>query len=147
MWLLFLASAAGVMALGLADWWSLALSPWLRFGLGLPLWAAGHGLALWAMITLGLATSFGGQGALVRRGPYRFSRNPQYLGFILALLGWPLLAASALTLLASLVGIVPLLLVPLAEEPWLAARHGPAYRAYTRAVPRFLPLRRQPDGP
>jgi len=143
LWLLFLTSACGLILLGLVDWGRWPLASWLRLGLGLPLWLAGNGLATWAMITLGLATTFGREGGLVRRGPYRFSRNPQYLGFLLGLLGWGLLAASVWTLVAALAGIPPLLLVPLAEEPWLAAQHGAAYDDYRRAVPRFFSLRRQ----
>lgn len=131
MWLLFILSAIGIGALGIADWGALALAPRIRLGM------------LWAMATLGIAQTFGGKGVLVVRGPYRFSRNPQYLGFILALLGWALLAGSTLTLIAALVGVIPLLLVPFAEEPWLMERLGPPYAAYKQTVPRFIPLRRR----
>ncbi len=141
MWLLFILSAIGIGALGIADWGALALAPWIRLGIGIPLGCAGHALALWAMATLGIAQTFGGEGVLVIRGPYRFSRNPQYLGFILALLGWALLASSVLTLIAALVGVIPLLLVPFAEEPWLVERMGPSYAAYKQTVPRFIALR------
>ena len=78
---------------------------------------------------------------LVRRGPYGLSRNPQYLGFIIGLIGWALMANSALTLIASIVGIISLVLVPFAEEPWLLARHGAAYEEYKRTVPRFVRVR------
>jgi len=140
MWLLFVVSAAGVMALGLVDWGSLSLPPWLRLAAGIPLWIAGNGLALWSMAVLGLAPSFGGTSALVRRGPYRFSRNPQYVGFMAALVGWALVTSSAQTLAAALAGTIPLLLVPFAEESWLADRYGPPYKAYRRSVARFVPL-------
>jgi protein-S-isoprenylcysteine O-methyltransferase Ste14 len=145
MWLLFTVSSAGVVALGIVDWGSLALVPGLRFGAGLPLWAAGNGVGLWSMAALGLAPTFGEEGPLVRRGPYRFSRNPQYVAFMAALVGWALVAGSARTLAAALAGTIPLVLVPFAEEPWLAARHGPAYEEYRRSVPRFIALRRKRD--
>jgi protein-S-isoprenylcysteine O-methyltransferase Ste14 len=140
MWVLFAVSAFGTVALGLADWGHWSLSPWIRLGLGAPLWIAGNTLALWAVVTLGLAPSFGEMGLLVRRGPYRFSRNPQYVGFVATLVGWALLAGSAWTLVAAIAGAIPLILVPFAEEPWLAAKLGPDYEAYRRNVPRFLPL-------
>ena len=151
MWVLFLASAAGVGALGIVEWGELALPPWVRFVVGTFLACAGHGLAGWALVVMGIATSFGGESTLIRRGLYRLSRNPQYVGFILALIGWGLLTGSGLTLVASSVGIIPLILVPFAEEKWLLARHGAAYEEYKRAVPRFgslrsIPLMRPPDG-
>jgi protein-S-isoprenylcysteine O-methyltransferase Ste14 len=103
------------------------------------------------MVVMGFATSFGDESTLIRRGPYRFSRNPQYVGFISALIGWGFLTSSGLTLVASSVGIIPLILVPFAEEKWLLARYGAVYEEYKRAVPRFvslrsMPLLRSPDG-
>ena len=138
MWGLFLISAIGAVALGIMDWGNMSLAPWVRWVVGLPIWCGGDFLASWAMAVLGIASTFGDERGLVRRGPYRFSRNPQYVGFMLGLIGWALVASSALTLAVSLVGVVPLILVPFAEEPWLAASYGPAYEEYKRAVPRFI---------
>jgi len=138
MLILFIVSAAGVVLLGLADWGRFVIPAWIRIAVGVPLWLAGNLLALWAMAALGVAPTAGDEGSLMRRGPYGFSRNPQYVGFIIGLIGWSLLANSALTLIASGVGIIPLVLVPFAEEPWLLARHGAAYEEYRRAVPRFV---------
>jgi len=138
MLLLFIVSAAGVVLLGLADWGRFIVPAWIRIAVGVPLWLAGDLLALWAMMALGVAPTAGDAGELVRRGPYSFSRNPQYVGFIIGLIGWGLMANSALTLIASIVGIVPLVLVPFAEEPWLLAHHGAAYEEYRRTVPRFI---------
>jgi len=141
MWLLFAISAGGVVALGILDWSNLALARWIRLAVGAPLWLAGSGLALWAIVALGFAPTLGSEDTLVRRGPYLFSRNPQYVGYIAALIGWAILAASALTLLAALAGAMALILAPFAEEPWLLKRYGSAYEKYRRAVPRFISLR------
>lgn len=138
MWLFFIVSAVGIIAAGIVDWRSINLVPWIRWGVGVPLWIGGSGFAQWAMITLGAATSFGDEGGLIRRGPYRYSRNPQYVGFIVGLMGWAIVSSSAMTLVASLVGVIPLVLVPFAEEPWLEARYGEEYKEYKRAVPRFI---------
>ena len=138
MLILFIVSAGGVILLGLTDWSRSIIPAGIRIVVGVPLWLAGNILALWAIAALGVAPSSGDEGALVRRGPYGFSRNPQYLGFIIGLIGWALMADSALTLIASIVGIIPLVLVPLAEEPWLLDRHGAAYKEYKRTVPRFV---------
>jgi protein-S-isoprenylcysteine O-methyltransferase Ste14 len=142
MGLLFIVCALGVLALGVADWNRLGIPSWIRFGVGVPLAVAGNGLALWALAALGLAASFGQEGALVRKGPYRFSRHPQYVGFIVALAGWAFLAASSWTAAAALGGVAPLVLAPFAEEPWLRGQHGAAYEEYVRAVPRFIGFRR-----
>jgi protein-S-isoprenylcysteine O-methyltransferase Ste14 len=110
--------------------------------IGVPFGLAGNALALWAIAALGMAPTSGDESTLVSRGPYRFSRNPQYVGFILALIGWGLITNSVLALIVSLAGIVPFLLVPLAEEPWLRERLGAAYADYQRTVPRFIGMKK-----
>jgi protein-S-isoprenylcysteine O-methyltransferase Ste14 len=138
MWGLFIISGVGAVAVGIIHWGTMDLAPWVRWILGAPLWLAGNIFALWAITVLGLAESFGDEGTLVRRGPYRFSRNPQYVGFIAGLIGWALVASSTQALVVSLVGTIPLMLVPFAEEPWLLARYGASYEAYKHSVPRFI---------
>ncbi len=142
-WVLFFVAGGGLIALGVLDWGNWALPPWMRWAVGAPLFLAGHSLALWAIGTLGLVRTLGSAGTLVRRGPYRFTRNPQYVGYSAALIGWALLSSSALTLLAALGGVIVFILAPRAEEPWLLSRYGPAYEEYRRAVPRFIPWRRR----
>lgn len=138
MWLFFAASGTGVVLLGILDWNGITLAWWLRWLVGFPLWLAGNAFALWAMLTLGLAPTFGSEDQLVARGPYRFSRNPQYVGFIAGLVGWALLASSLLTLLAALAGAVALILAPFAEEAWLHGTYGQDYDRYRNSVPRIL---------
>lgn len=77
--------------------------------------------------------------ALVRDGPYRYSRNPIYLAIALLYLGINLL-------LSNLWGVIllPLWLaivnrgVILPEERYLDERFGEAYRAYRKRVRRWL---------
>jgi protein-S-isoprenylcysteine O-methyltransferase Ste14 len=140
--ILFNLSAAGVILLGLMDWGNFVLPDWVRIGIGAPLWLAGNIFALWSVSKLGVAPTYGARSKLVVNGPYRFSRNPQYLGFIAALMGWGLISNSIRALISSTLGIVPLLLVPLAEERWLASIFGPEYDHYKRIVPRFLSLKK-----
>lgn len=77
--------------------------------------------------------------ALVLGGPYRFTRNPDYIGQVLLCTGIGLmldapavLAASILALLAVQYAIIP------REERFLEQRFGDAYRAYRHRVPRWL---------
>ncbi|WP_336000686.1 methyltransferase family protein [Halorientalis halophila] len=87
---------------------------------------------------LGQAESMGLEGTLTTDGLYRYSRNPQYVGLIAATVGIPLLANSRLALGLGAVILVHWLVLPLAEEPWLADRYGEAYERYRASVPRFV---------
>jgi protein-S-isoprenylcysteine O-methyltransferase Ste14 len=76
---------------------------------------------------------------LVTTGPYRFSRNPMYLGVITILLGWSALWASlALVVYAGAVLCAFHLRVLLSEEPWALHQFGAEWRDYAARVPRWL---------
>jgi protein-S-isoprenylcysteine O-methyltransferase Ste14 len=76
----------------------------------------------------------------VAEGPYRHVRNPMITGVFLMLLGEALLLRSAAVgWWAALFAAINAVYIPLSEEPGLEARFGPAYQAYCRAVPRFVP--------
>lgn len=77
--------------------------------------------------------------ALVTGGPYRFTRNPMYLGMCLLYLGATCWANTAWPLF-----FLPLVLgvmhagVILREEAYLEAQFGEAYRAYRGQVRRWI---------
>jgi protein-S-isoprenylcysteine O-methyltransferase Ste14 len=77
-------------------------------------------------------------GALADAGPYRFSRNPQYLGWLLFLLGFSLTDWSRWCLAAIGVVAVSLHLLVLIEEEHLERTFGEPYRAFHRQTPRYL---------
>ena len=76
---------------------------------------------------------------VVASGPYRFVRNPLYLGnlFMMAAMGFAMPPTGAVFMLV--VVSVFLFRLILAEEAHLAAQMGETYQAYRRAVPRLLP--------
>lgn len=77
--------------------------------------------------------------ALVTDGPFRFSRNPMYLGFSLIYLAVALSIGSGWTL--ALFPVVLLVMhhgVIQREERYLERRYGEAYRDYRRRVRRWL---------
>ena len=77
-------------------------------------------------------------GRLTATGPYRWSRNPQYLGSVLILLGFAL-NDWTLWCLASLITIaVSLHLLVLIEEEHLHSSFGEPYADYCRRVPRYV---------
>jgi protein-S-isoprenylcysteine O-methyltransferase Ste14 len=80
------------------------------------------------------------QGAqIVAAGPYRYIRNPLYLGIFIHTLALALLMPPSGAIFSIvLIGIFQLRLIA-AEEPFLAAKLGEPYIAYTKQVPRLIP--------
>ena len=77
---------------------------------------------------------------LVISGLYRFVRNPQYLGVLLAVVGEALLAEAGILLgYAAFLAIAYHHFVRHYEEPTLDRLFGEAYTRYREAVPRWLP--------
>ena len=77
--------------------------------------------------------------ALVVEGPYRFTRNPIYIGFVLVYLGFAIVLTSIWLLLL----LIPVLFilqrgVVEREEAYLAGKFGEAYWKYQARVPRWL---------
>jgi len=77
--------------------------------------------------------------ALAKAGPYARIRHPQYVAFVLILLGFLLQWPTLLTLL-----MFPILLVMYArlavnEEAEMRQRFGAEFEAYAARTPRFLP--------
>ena len=77
--------------------------------------------------------------AIVRTGPYRFSRNPIYLAFFVLHLGLAIWVNS-LWLVATLIPTVALIAVVVVprEERYLTGRFGAEYLAYKASVRRWL---------
>jgi len=81
---------------------------------------------------------------VVASGPYRFVRNPLYLGL------WLMVAAMALAmpptgaLFAMVMMTLFLIRLTVSEENFLSAQIGQPYRNYLLAIPRFLPRLRSP---
>jgi protein-S-isoprenylcysteine O-methyltransferase Ste14 len=77
--------------------------------------------------------------ALVTAGPYRFTRNPVYIGFVLVYFGLSIVLTSVwvLLLLAPVLVILQRGVVK-PEEAYLERKFGDAYRAYEARVPRWL---------
>lgn len=112
---------------------------------GIAIGSVGAVVAVWCILafaTLGKGTPapFDPPRRLVIRGPYRFVRNPMYIGAALALAGaalfywsWALLAYAAGFLLAMHFFVV------VHEEPALTRTFGEDYTAYCQRVRRWRP--------
>lgn len=77
--------------------------------------------------------------ALVTDGPYRFTRNPMYLGFALVYVGVTLLVNTLwpLLLLPVVLTVIHFLVIR-REERYLERKFGDDYRAYLRTVRRWI---------
>ena len=144
-WCFTSVALGGAVLLGLLDWNTFVFPPSVRFPLGILLTAGGLSFGYWGLRTLGTHASLGLDGEFVLAGPYRWSRNPQYVGDIVALLGYGILSNSLVVFVAALLGASWFVLAPFAEEPWLRQRFGGRYDEYVRRVPRFVGMRGSPE--
>jgi len=111
--------------------------------LGAIVFALALALGVWAIVTITGAGSNVPTNrpttAIVESGPYRFTRNPIYLGMMLVLIG----LAIAFDNLWLLLMLVPFALVirygvVAREEAYLERKFGDAYRGYRARVRRWL---------
>lgn len=104
--------------------------------------AVGAVFRVWGTAYLGYGTVHHEQmqaGAVMADGPYRYLRNPLYVG------GWFMFAAMAFlmppsgALVSMTLATVFFLRLILSEEAFLSGQLGEPYREYLRAVPRLFP--------
>ena len=104
--------------------------------------AAGAALRVWGTAWLGTGTVNNLRmkaGVLLADGPYRYVRNPLYIGSwcMVAAMGFLMPATGALFVMVLLTAF--LLRLIFGEEAFLAGQLCEPYRAYLRAVPRLIP--------
>jgi protein-S-isoprenylcysteine O-methyltransferase Ste14 len=132
------------VAMRVSAWdWAL-LPPGVRApGVALMLLGAALGLwcgALFAWRGDGTPAPFDAPRQFVAVGPYRWVRNPMYVGGLLLLIGFALwLRSPAVLLMAVALLIAAHLFVVGYEERTLERRFGEGYRSYKRAVHRWIP--------
>jgi len=99
---------------------------------------------------LGTPAPFDPPRRLVISGPYRFVRNPMYLGMGLAIIGeaivFPHITLALLVMMVILWGFVSAFVVAY-EEPTLRRLFGADYENYCRSVHRWIPRLRPFDNP
>jgi protein-S-isoprenylcysteine O-methyltransferase Ste14 len=137
-WGLFIVAVITDVGLVVLDW-----NRWLgidgrRFALGIPLVVVGALLLVWGIWSLGVENTSGLPKGFVARGPYKFTRNPQYVGDIMLFIGIVLTADSFYALITFSLLTLAFLMMPLAEEIWLGEVYGDEYKEYKKTTPRFL---------
>lgn len=104
--------------------------------------AIGAGLRVWGTAWLGPATVQNLEmkaGEVVADGPYRYVRNPLYLGLWFMLVALGFLMPPTGTLFTMVLSAVFMLRLILGEEAFLAGQLGQPYLNYINAVPRLIP--------
>jgi protein-S-isoprenylcysteine O-methyltransferase Ste14 len=140
---------AGAIVLGCLLSWFIPLGPGLGSANGRAL-AVGGSLALIGLALSALSVrEFRRAGTsvvpgdpstvLVEAGPYRFTRNPIYIGLVLFYFGLAIVATSVWMLLL----LIPVLIilqrgVVEREEAYMQAKFGEPYRKYQTRVPRWV---------
>ena len=116
-------------------------------GEAVPVIAAGAALYAWcvwnfAAVGNGTPGLWDAPSRVVATGPYRWVRNPIYIGALLVVLGesW-LFASLPLLVYAGAMAVFCHLFVTGYEERTLSRRFGRAYLEYRRTVPRWIPRR------
>lgn len=111
---------------------------WILIAIGAPICLA----CIWQFAWRGLGTPapFDPPRRLVVSGPYRWVRNPMYLGFGLVMIGQAIVVASTIPLiLMAIAAILVTLLILFFEEPSLRATFGSDYENYCHEVRRWIP--------
>jgi protein-S-isoprenylcysteine O-methyltransferase Ste14 len=137
-----------------------------NFSLSMARWLAGAGsthVSSYSRVILGFGTALAAAAALIRSwaeaylrssvvhdaklhsdrltadGPYRYVRNPLYLGTVLLALGLGTMASRfGFAIIVAGIPVIVYRLI-LREEAGLLASQGESYREYFRAVPRLIP--------
>jgi protein-S-isoprenylcysteine O-methyltransferase Ste14 len=114
-------------------------------GVGILLMVAGGILALSCVATFavrgkGTPAPFDAPRQFVAVGPYRYIRNPMYVGALFVMLGFGLYSRSfSVLLLGAGFFSAAFLFVLTYEEPHLRKVFGATYEAYCGSVPRWIP--------
>ena len=137
-------AASALVGVGLQYLWSLGLvaqpaGRWIGGALILA-WLVLAGFAVGIFWRAGTTAHPTGEvKAFVIAGPYRFTRNPMYLGLLLLQGGFAFVLGNAWVLLLTVPSFVVLdrIVIP-GEERHLEAKYGAAYNDFRRHVRRWL---------
>jgi len=140
---------AGALVLGCLLSWIVPLGPGLGSANGRALAVGGSLMLIGLALVVVSVREFRRAGTsvipgepstvLLDGGPYRFTRNPIYIGLVILYFGLTIMLTSAWMLLL----LIPVLIilqrgVVEREEAYLQAKFGEAYRKYQARVPRWL---------
>lgn len=148
-WIVDTAWIALVVESSLYNLWPLPIEEIKALTSGLALFMVGGILTLAGIIEFrslrrvsGVETS-----KLITTGIYRWSRNPQFLGFYLALLGISFLGRSGYALLLTIIIIICHYYIIKIEEPYLERIFGKEYLEYKLRTSRYFGMQEARTNP
>jgi len=122
---------------------SLSIAPWLRIAAGVAIVAGGVSLIgsarTWFLRTGQSPIPWKPSPELIFQGPYRFTRNPMYVGLTLLVVGlglavndlWVSLCAAPALLIVHFIAVLP-------EERYLTEKFGKDYLSFLARVRRYI---------
>jgi protein-S-isoprenylcysteine O-methyltransferase Ste14 len=132
-----------VLACGLLRWAGFAPTSPVQVGVGFGVLAAGIAGMVWAVVSQVRADTspnpYTAAVVLVMSGPYRWSRNPIYVGDLLVIVGAALVLTQAWAIFLAIPCFLGLRRVVVHfEEPHLTERFGATYIAYKARTRRWV---------
>ncbi len=115
---------------------------WVPLSVGVPLLKWGGSAVVVAGLVLmgwGWWHVYRAGGALVTGGLYGCVRHPQYVGFVLVMVGFLIQWPTLLTLLMFPVLLAAYVRLAASEDGFLERAHGDAFRSYRQIVPGWWP--------
>jgi len=141
-WFVYLSHLTITLYASLSGLWELTVPNMLRYTVGGGLTISGLFLMIAGGISFGSLRRVNGKAddQLITTGIYRWSRNPQNVGWILALLGISILGKSGFALLMTGLFIVRFVSYVKEEEKHLETQFGQEYCDYRERTPRYFGL-------
>ncbi len=141
-WLTYLLAGTAVVMASWSHTWSLSIPPVVGWVIGGVMIAAGTTVLSRAVVRFQSIKQLSGRepGQLVTSGVYRWSRNPQNVGLLLAFAGVGVAGRSGLAVLLTTTRAVLLRSYLPSEEAHLERAFGDSYRRYREETSRWFSL-------
>ena len=110
----------------------------IRYLIGIPLILIGGFIVSYGIYTLGIKNTYGLENGFADKSPYKYTRNPQYLGDIILIIGLILFVNSLNLTVLFLLTIIIFIIMPFSEEIWLEEKYGNQYVEYKNKTSRFI---------
>ena len=110
----------------------------IRYFIGIPLILIGTFIVSFGVYTLGIKNTYGLKNGFTDKSPYKYTRNPQYLGDIILILGLILFINSLNLTVLFLLTIIIFIIMPFSEEIWLEEKYENEYIEYKNKTSRFI---------